>query len=171
MKSVPISDFAIANANERVASEPMEKYYSCCVKTIICKGCLYSFCKSGNNRRCPFCNSDRADKTVEKRVGEVMRRVEANDAESMCMLAHYYYRGEGGFQQDHARAMELYARAADLGCIKAHGYLAGVYHEGGFLKKARVHIEAAAMAGDEVARANLGIFEMESGNIERAVKH
>jgi hypothetical protein len=167
---VPISDIAIANAKERVASEPMGKYYSCCGKTI-CKGCLYSFCKSGNNRRCPFCNSDRADKTVEKRVGEVMRRVEANDAESMCMLAHYYYRGEGGFQQDHARAMELYARAADLGCIKAHGYLAGVYHEGGFLKKARVHIEAAAMAGDEVARANLGIFEMESGNIERAVKH
>ena len=39
------------------------------------------------------------------------------------------------------------------------------------MKKSKFHNEAAAMAGNELARCNLGIFEMESGNIERAVKH
>jgi hypothetical protein len=39
------------------------------------------------------------------------------------------------------------------------------------MKKAKFHMEAAAMAGYEVARYNLGCFEAKSGNIERAIKH
>ena len=39
------------------------------------------------------------------------------------------------------------------------------------MKKAKFHSEAAAMAGDEVARYNLGGLEFKSGNVERAVKH
>jgi TPR repeat protein len=39
------------------------------------------------------------------------------------------------------------------------------------LKKAKFHYEAAAMAGDEEARYNLGTMEAQSGNMERAVKH
>ena len=39
------------------------------------------------------------------------------------------------------------------------------------MKKAKFHYEAAAMAGDEVARSNLGCMEAQSGNMERAVKH
>jgi len=39
------------------------------------------------------------------------------------------------------------------------------------LKKAKFHIEAAAMAGHEVARCNLGIMENNDGIIEQAVKH
>ena len=49
--------------------------------------------------------------------------------------------------------------------------LAGVYRHEGNLTKAKFHFEAAAMAGHEVARFNLGIFEYNSGNMERAVKH
>jgi len=39
------------------------------------------------------------------------------------------------------------------------------------MKKAKFHYEAAAMAGHEGARLNLGTMEAQSGNIERAVKH
>jgi len=41
----------------------------------------------------------------------------------------------------------------------------------GELKKAKFHNEAAAMAGHELARNNLGNIEAEGGNIEQAVKH
>ena len=167
ISSVPINDFA--NANERFENKDMQVYYSCCGKSI-CKGCVYSFIHSGNDK-CPFCNSDRGTKTEEERVEELMKRVEAQDAASICMLAGYYLQGTRGFQQDYTKAMELYARAADLGCSKGLSYLANIYHKGGNLKKAKFHYEAAAMAGDEVARNNIASIEAQSGNMERAVKH
>jgi len=100
-----------------------------------------------------------------------MKRVGANDAASICLLAGSYYQGLNGFQQDQTKAMELYSRAADLGCSEAHNELGGIYHDGGNLKKAKFHYEDAAMAGNELARMNLGGSEYNSGNIERAVKH
>ena len=39
------------------------------------------------------------------------------------------------------------------------------------MKKAKFYYEAAAMAGQEVARYNIGMMEVQSGNIERALKH
>jgi tetratricopeptide (TPR) repeat protein len=131
---------------------------------------VYFFHESGN-LKCPFCNADEDNKTEEERVQEMMRRVEANDSTSICMLATHYRLGRAGFQQDHVKAMELYVRAADLGFNKAHYLLGMLYHEGGNLKKARFHFEAAAMLGDELARNNLGSVEFESGNMERAVTH
>jgi TPR repeat protein len=100
-----------------------------------------------------------------------MKRVGANDAASMFLLAGFYYQGLNGLQQDHSKGMEFLTKSADLGCSLAHCKLADVYDEGGDIKKANFHYETAAMAGDEVARYNLGIIEAESGNIERAVKH
>jgi TPR repeat protein len=44
-------------------------------------------------------------------------------------------------------------------------------YNNGDLKKAKFHVEAAAMAGHEVARCNLGILEANSGNADRDVKH
>ena len=123
------------------------------------------------NKKCPFCNYDRSNKTVVEHVEDLMKRVEANDPASMFMLANSYQHGLNGLQQDHAKAMELYSRAAELGCSAAHNNLAGVYHERGDMKKAKFHLEAAAIAGHEVARNNLGIMEDMSGNREQAVKH
>jgi tetratricopeptide (TPR) repeat protein len=168
ISSVSIYDYAIAN--QELAIEPMEKYYSCCGKSI-CTGCVYSFDQSGNGDKCPFCNSDRCSKTEEERVQEMMRRVEANDPASICMLATHYHLGRAGFQQDHVKAMELYVRAADLGNKTAHYNLANFYHEGGNMKKAKFHWEAVAMAGNKVARFNVGNLEAKFGNMERAVKH
>jgi TPR repeat protein len=133
---------------------------------------MFSFIESGNTGiKCPFCNSERADKTQEDGVEETMKRVEANDAASIFLLAARYHHGRADLQQNLAKAMELYARAVQLGCSKAHCNLGNVYHEGGNLKKAKFHWEAAAMAGDEVARCNLGVIEAQSENNERAIKH
>ena len=167
ISSVPINNFAIAN--QEAATEPMEKYYSCCGKSI-CRGCVHSFSKTGNDGKCPFCNSDR-DIELDKVAEEVLKRVEANDPLSIFMLADSYYQGLNGFQQDHVKALELLTKAANLGCSKAHNNLGVIYEGAGNLKKAKFHVEAAAMAGDEVARCNLGIFEAQSGNMERSRKH
>ena len=44
--------------------------------------------------------------------------------------------------------------------------LAGVYYDGGNMKKANFHYEVAAMAGHEEARFNLGIMDAKSGKME-----
>ena len=100
-----------------------------------------------------------------------MKRAAANDPASICMLANFYRRGIAGFPQDHVKAMELNAMSAELGFSKAYCNLGKLYHDGGNLKKAQFHYEAAAMAGYAVARYNLGHMEFEARNIERAVKH
>jgi TPR repeat protein len=69
-----------------------------------------------------------------------MNRVEVNDAASISMLAGCYNHGELGLQQDHARAIELYARAAELGNNTACLNL-GKHHRHR-LKKAKFHYEA-----------------------------
>jgi TPR repeat protein len=166
--SVPINDFA--KANDVLAMKKTEEYYSCCGKSI-CKGCIYSFCDSGNEDKCPFCNSSRADKTDEEMVGELMKRVEVNDAASIYLMASHYQQGQGGLQQDYARAIELFTKSADLGFRMAHNRLGGIYYEGGNLKKAKFHLEAAAMAGNEVARYNLGAMDYKSGKKEQAIQH
>jgi TPR repeat protein len=126
---------------------------------------------SGNASKCPFCNSDRGNKTDEDGAKDNTMRAKANDPASICLLAAHCHHGLNSVQQDHAKAIELYGRAAELGCSGAHGSLGDIYDEGGNLKKAKFHWEAAAMAGDEVARCNLGVFEAQSGNIEQAIKH
>jgi tetratricopeptide (TPR) repeat protein len=167
ISAVPIKDYGIAHVE--LAAEETDGYFPCCGKNI-CRGCVHS-CRQSGNRKCPFCNSDRSSKTLEEQVEDLMKRVEANDATSICLLAYCCYKGLNGFQQDHLKAIEQYTRAAELGFSKAHINLAEIYHEGGDKKKARFHYEAAAMAGNEVARCIVGIHEYNSGNIERAVKH
>jgi hypothetical protein len=71
-----------------------EEYYTCCGKSI-CGGCIYSFSQSGNAEKCPFCKSE-IDKTDEERDGEMMKRVEANDAGSIYHLANDHYHGKLG---------------------------------------------------------------------------
>ena len=168
ISSAPIYDYA--EANEKLVGMYTEEYFVCCGKSI-CKGCKHSFQCSGNDDKCPFCNSDRASKTVEELVGEVMKRVEANDAASIYLLADSYYNGLNGFHQDQTKAIELFTKSAELGYSKAHWNLGDIYRKGGYLKKAKFHWEAAAMAGHEVARSNIGSVEGNSGNTEQAMKH
>jgi rubrerythrin len=168
ISSVPIYDFA--KANEALKDEDIAQFYVCCGK-YVCRGCIHSFVQSGNDEKCPFCNSDWSNKTQEERVEENMKRVEANDPTSIWMLAGSHYKGLNGIQQDRTRAIELYARSAELGFNKAHNELGDIYEGAGNLKKAKFHYEAAAMAGNEEARNDLGVMEAQSRNMERAAKH
>jgi TPR repeat protein len=189
ISSVPIADLAFAN--EELANKFTKQYYSCCGKSI-CQGCIYSFYKSGNIVKCPFCNSDRGSKTAQEQHKEVMKRVAANDPDSICVLANNYFHGLGSVQQNHEKVIELWKQAADLGHSDANFNLGRFYEEGGDLTKsfkdaknvilgkfyergdktkAKFHYESAAMGGHELARYNLGIMEAQTGNMERAFKH
>ena len=109
-------------------------------------------------------------KTDEEDVKELMKRVEANDAGATYVLGSYHYHGQYGLHQDEKKSVELWTQAAKLGSKQAYHNL-GNFYEGGDLKKAKFHYEAAAMAGHEKARFNLGGLECNSGNMDRAVKH
>ena len=80
ISSVPIYDFA--EENKKLAGKEMDQYFPCCGKSI-CYGCVYSFRKSGNHDKCPFCNADQDGKTDEEVVEEILKRVEANDPASI----------------------------------------------------------------------------------------
>jgi TPR repeat protein len=83
-----------------------------------------------------------------------------------------YYIGQSGLVQDRENAIELWKQAAELGSSKAHFALGCSYDaEGNSKKEKKLHNEAAAMAGHEGARYNLGLIELKSGNTEQAVKH
>ena len=54
---------------------------------------------------------------------------------------------------------------------EAHCDLGNIYRKVGYLKKAKFHYEEGAMAGQKVARYNLGGSEaQQSGNLERGTK-
>ena len=61
-----------------------------------------------------------------------MKRVEANDDGAMVMLASCYHVGCEDLQQDRAKAMELFVRAAEMVSSMAHFTLGSIYREGGF---------------------------------------
>ena len=168
IKSLPIYEFA--EANEELARKFTETYYSCCGKSI-CGGCVHSCIKSGNHEKCPFCKADRMTNNDERRVEDLRKRIEVNDAGAIFALGNYIYNGKYGLMQDRDKAKELYTQAAALGFSQAHYSLGFIYDKGGDLKKAKFHYEAAAIAGHEIARYYLGIMESQSGNMERALKH
>ena len=53
--------------------------------------------------------------------------MEANDPTSIYLLANSYDHGLNGLQQDHTKAIELYAKAADLGHSDAPYLLGNIY--------------------------------------------
>ena len=122
ISSVPIFDFA--EANKEIDGKATETYYPCCGK-FICKGCVQSFCKSGNQVNCSFCKSERWNQitgyhTDEERIEELMNRIEKNDASALCEMSRIYYSGLRGVQQDRVKAMELLKKAAELGSSESH---------------------------------------------------
>ena len=110
ISSVPVYDFAIAN--EELAKEDTEAYYSMLREEYLERVyIIYTFSKSGNMGKCPFCNAERISKTDEERVEDLIKRVEANDADAMHVLSSHYYHGLGGLGQDLKKAIELWTRA------------------------------------------------------------
>jgi uncharacterized protein len=93
----------------------------------------------------------------------------------MFNLGNCYRDGSNGFPQDYEKALELYHRAAELGCTKAYTIIGVAYDYGEGVevdyKKATHYYELAAMMGHATARYNLGINEENVGYMDRALKH
>ena len=103
------------------------------------------------------------------------KRAEGGDAVAIHQLGCAYRDGDMGLRQDDEKAMELWLKAGELGCVAAYYSIGNAYYNGDGverdLKKAKHYYELAAMGGNAKARHNLGISEMDAGNMDRAVKH
>jgi len=101
--------------------------------------------------------------------------MEKDDPIAIFNHGGYYRDGLGGFPQDHTKALELWHRAGELGYAKAYNNIGVAYDKGRGVevdkKIAKHYYELAAMMGCVEARYNLGIKEMNAGNIDRALKH
>ena len=145
--------------------------YECCSK-VICIGCHHA-----NEIReeieirhtCPFCRKPGAERK-EEAYKQRMKRVEADDPVALCVEGALQYN-----KKDYFKAFEYYAKAAELGNIDSHFKLAVMYDLGLHVKmngeKKKYHLVEAAIGGHPMARYNLGVFEWNKGDKERAVKH
>ena len=108
------------------------KYMMCCGK-VICSGCLHAprYDDLGNivdNRKCAFCRT-RWPKSNREVVQSLEKRVELDDPIAIYNMGCDYQDGTCGRPQNHAKALELYHRAAELG-------YAGAYYNIGYAYKA-----------------------------------
>ena len=151
-------------------------YKACCGKRV-CSGCIHAMTKMDGNvdELCPFCRTP-APKTNEEEMEREKKRAEGGDAVAIHNLACYYDEGMYDFPRDRDKALELWHRAGELGCFGSYYNIGNIYFYGRDVnkneKKAVHYWELSAMGGDvNIARYNLGIFEMKAGNMERAIKN
>ena len=154
---------------------PMEKhsiFKVCCMK-MICDGCDYAVEIRGMSL-CQFCRTPTPDNCAGS-IAKIQARVKKKDPAAIHFLGQHYYYGESGLQKDSRKAVELYTEAAELGDLEAIFDLGVAYYEGDGVKqdkaKAVEFYEKAAMHGHIRSRSNLGSFESEKGNYNRAVRH
>ena len=148
------------------------KVNSCCCK-FICKGCSYANQKreieQGLDQRCPYCREP-VPKTDEGVDQNFKKRAKANDPVALCQMGKYC-----NLEEDYEGGIQYFTKAAVLGYADAHHNLSGMYNEGlgveRDMKKAVHHWEEAAIGGHPNARIALGIHELRSLRIERAMKH
>jgi len=154
------------------------KYHACCGKQI-CSGCCYAplYDDQGNevdNQKCPFCRTP-FPKSNKENIKRLEKRVKANDAKAMLKVGINYFQGLEGYPQDHAKGLELWHRAGELGHVKSYCNVGVAYHDGIGVevdkKKAIHYYELAAIGGCEKARYNLGKHELNACNMNRALKH
>ena len=153
-------------------------YSSCCGK-IICSGCIYAVAiRDMTEQKCAFCRTPPPD-TDKEALNQAKKLVEVNDANAIHSLGVCYSIGEFGLPQNHAKALELYHRAADLGNAMSYFNIGNLYYNGEGVEqneeKAIHYWDLAAMGGHVNARHNLGVLEWragrQTGNIDRALKH
>ena len=151
------------------------KYKSCCGK-IICSGCIYAVkAMDGNvDQLCPFCRAPTP--TSGEEVSNLLKkRMETGDARAIYNIGCDYANGRYGLQQDMDKALEIWHRAGELGCVAAYHNIGHAYVFGRGVerdeKKATHYWELAAMGGVVKSRHNLGMFEGNAGNYGRAIKH
>ena len=156
----------------------VQMYMACCGK-IICSGCYYApvYDNQGNKvdgKKCPYCRTP-PPTSIREVIKGYMKRMELNDTTAIYNLGAFYTEGQYGLPQNHAKALELYHQAAELGHSEAYYNIGNGYAFGEGVdvdKKKAIHYwELAAMGGVTEARHNLGVEEQEAGNVDRALKH
>jgi hypothetical protein len=144
----------------------------CCCK-IICDGCNYANKKreieQGLEERCAFCREPEA-KSQEEYNKRVMERAKKHDPVAMAQMGKSC-RDEG----DYGKALEYWAKAAELGDVEAHVGLGIAYYKGEGVEKdvktAIHHLEQGAIGGHPDARVFLALHERNNGRFDRAAKH
>jgi len=122
-------------------------------------------------QKCPFCREEPAE-MQEEIESNLMKRIEKNDPVAMYQMA-----GFRAQEKNYSGAFEYFSKAAELGHAEAHYELSMFYKAPHWVgveqdeKKFAYHSEQAAIGGHPVARYNLGYYESNNGNIERAMKH
>ena len=103
----------------------------------------------------------------------VQARVQKKDPEAIRFLGDQYSKGQLGLRKDMSRAVELWTEAAELGSVDACYALGSTYMNGDGVDVARGvrFYEKAAMLGHSMARHNVGCYEYNNGNYDRAVRH
>ncbi|KAL7525614.1 hypothetical protein ACHAXR_001080, partial [Thalassiosira sp. AJA248-18] len=159
----------------RLPLDPSDSQYKVCCGKIICNGCVYADIIAGRStkKNCHFCRAPYV-KSVEKAFEKVEKRIEAGDVIAMHTLGSKYRAGDR-VPQDFNKALELWHRAAMLGCAESHYDIGLVYFNGEGVekdvKKFKHHWELAAMGGNVLARHNIGLVEANAGNTNRAKMH
>ncbi len=145
---------------------------TCCSK-LICNGCRYANHKREIEARlahtCLYCR--KAVPSTEEECDKYrLKRIEVNDPVAMTFHGIKQY-GKGDF----ISALEYWTKAAELGEAEAHLQLTLLYTVGLVVEqdmdKVMYHLEEAAIGGHPKARFNLGVYEWDNGNTERALKH
>ncbi|KAL7523841.1 hypothetical protein ACHAXR_000357, partial [Thalassiosira sp. AJA248-18] len=94
------------------------EYQSCCGKSL-CIGCVYADEFERAAADCPFCRTP-IPTSEDGLLERIKTRVEANDILAMHYLGHQYFFRGNGVPQDYKKALELWNRAAKLGCANSH---------------------------------------------------
>ena len=155
---LPLGDHSVFNA--------------CCMK-MICHGCDVAAKKRGMFD-CPFCRTPCPDNDADT-LAMIQARVKKKDPVAIHFLGLKYFFGDLGLQKDMRKAVELYTKAADHGTISALFSLENAYYNGEGVApdktKAAEFYKKAAMQGHVESRHNLGCYEAEKGNHDRAARH
>ena len=157
------------------------EFQSCCGK-LICTGCMIGMVdeeiKRGKKREevgsCPFCRSRSSRGSNRDALEKIEKLIEKGNGRAHKVLAGCYV--DGTYPRDMTKAIELYVKSGELGCVEAYEDLGTIYTlgRGGVTinkKKAQYYLELAAMKGNVGARHNLGYWEIQAGNHDRAMKH
>ena len=145
----------------------------CCSKRI-CIGCNFANAKreiaAGLEQLCAFCREPLTNSSQEEINKNIMKRIKKNCPAAMCHMGKKRC-NEG----DYDTGLHYLRKAAELGDAEAHYSLSVRYREGDGVekdeKKEIYHLEEAAIGGHPYARHNLGCFEANNDNFERARKH
>ena len=150
-------------------------YMSCCGK-IVCSGCIHANANMAGNadQLCPFCRTP-APTSEEEANERENKRIAVGDAQAIHNRACRYAEGMRGFPQDRGKALEFWHRAGELGYASSYFNIGLCYIHGLGVerdeKKAKHYWELGAIGGNANARHSLGIKEVRSGNMKRALKH